>query len=281
MQLRVLQHVMKRFSGAVAAIVILALALGAPRAAQAWDLNLITNGDFTSYVTGPTPSGGPSQIVNDAGTTTVAEGYTALTGWNSTASSSGAPYNFTFLYTGLGDSHGSYAPAFGTYTYLWGPANGSNNGLAMPPSGNYLAMDGTDNVKTPLYQNVTGLTVGQNYVLNFNWAAAEFYAYSGNTTEQYQVTLGSQTQYTPIYNNTPAGFSGWMNATMTFTATATSETLSFLSLGTPDSLPPCALLADVSMTAAPEPSSILIFSIGLIGIGVVRRLRKPASPSAD
>jgi len=259
---------------AVVGIPVIALALGAPGAVLG---DLITNGDFTSYVTG---AFGPSQLVNDAGTTTVAQGYTSLTGWNSTASSSGSIYNYTFFYTAPGDSPGSYAPAYGTETRIWGPALGANNGLTMPPSGNYLAMDGTDNVKTPFYQNVTGLTPGQTYALNFNWAAAEFYAYSGNTTEQFQVSLGSNTQYTPVYANTPAGFSGWMNQTMYFTATSASETLSFLSLGTPDSLPPCALLADVSMNPVPEPSSMLTFGAGLLALAAVGMRQRARARSA-
>ncbi len=255
----------------------LALAPGAFGVARAG--NLITNGDFTSYVIGPgTPGGGPSQLVNGDGTTTVAEGYTSVTGWTSLASTDGPQYNYTFLYTGPGDTNPSYYPAGGTETYIWGPALGANNGLSMPPGGgNYLAMDGTDNVKTPLQQTISGLTVGQTYQLNFEWAAAEFYAYSGNTTEQFQVSFGSQTQDTIVYQNTPKGFSGWMTQSMDFTANSATQTLSFLSVGTPDSLPPVGLLADVSMQSVPEPGSLVLIGIGLVGAVGVRRLRKKAA----
>ena len=40
----------------------------------------------------------------------------------------------------------------------------------------------------------------------------------GPTTEQWQVSFGSQTQYTPIVSNASEGFTGWQYETMNFTA---------------------------------------------------------------
>ncbi len=266
---------------AVLGIAALVLGLGASGLARAGDL--IMNGNFTSYTTGSVPLNptGPSQLVNDAGTSTLAQGYTSVSNWASTASGAGPEYNYTFLYTGPGDTQGSYAPAYGTETYIWGTGNGGLNTITPPPGGgNYIAMDGTSPVNTPLYQMVSGLTAGQLYGVNFNWAAGQFAGFSGATTEQWQVSLGSQTLSTPTVNNPSHGFSGWMSQTLYFTATASSETLSFLSVGGPDTLPPCALLANVSMQSVPEPSAVVLLAIGLLGIGAVSRRVRTAKRAA-
>jgi len=74
-------------------------------------------------------------------------------------------------------------------------------------------------------------------------------------TEQWQVTLGSETLFTPVEDNVSHGFSGWLFETMGFTAASSSEPLSFLSVGTPNGVPPFALLDGVtlSQSTAPEP----------------------------
>jgi hypothetical protein len=64
-----------------------------------------------------------------------------------------------------------------------------------------------------------------------------------------------------------------MTQTFTFTATAATELLSFLAIGTPNGVPPFSLLDGVSMTAIPEPSSSLILAAGCAAMAGVRRLR--------
>ncbi len=77
------------------------------------------------------------------------------------------------------------------------------------------------------------------------------------------------------------GFTGWMTASFDFTATSASEVLKFLSIGGPTSLPPVALLDDVSLTgdipgSVPEPATWAMMGMGFAGLGLVayRRRRK-------
>jgi hypothetical protein len=91
-----------------------------------------------------------------------------------------------------------------------------------------------------------------------------------------EVTFGGTSTDTAVATYPDTGFTGWMHAKMTFTAIATSETLAFPGYGGPNGLPPAALLLDVTMTSVPEPSALLLLAVGVIGCGVVRRLRQPA-----
>jgi hypothetical protein len=212
--------------------------------------NLIVNGDFE------TTTAGIGQL-----------GYnTQATGWSTSG------YNFLFG-TGTADTLG----ATGQYgnVQLWGPHNGSANGMpaSSPAGGNYVAADGAYQVGA-ISQTVNGLTAGQTYALSFYWAAAQQYTFTGPNTEQWQVSLGAQTQNTAVYYNSSHGFSGWMSQTFDFTASGSSEVLSFLAIGTPTGVPPFSLLDGVTMNAVPESPTLLVSAFILLPVcgNVLRRL---------
>lgn len=194
---------------------------------------------------------------------------TTLAGW--TNGSSGSPgYSFVFnaapgTTSGTSaDNGGASGPSGGLS--LWGPGNGSINGLKTSPDGGaFYAADGAYGV-APLTQTVSGLTVGQGYVLNFYWGGAQQSSYDGVNTEQWQVNFGSETKFTEVLTNSSHGFTGWKYVTMSFTATSTSQLLSFLAIGTPSGVPPFVLLDGVTMQAVPEPSTFALLGLGVFGI---------------
>jgi hypothetical protein len=210
--------------------------------------DLVTNGGFE--VT--TPSTGGGQL-----------GYNInATGWTTTG------YNFLFT-PGSADTTG----VTGSYgnLQLWGPNNGPANGLpaTSPAGGNYVAADG-DFETAPISQTISGLTVGQSYEVGFYWAASQQEGFTGATQQYWAVSLGSQTEDTSTYFLPSQGFSGWMYQTDTFTATSTSEALSFLAVGNLP-VPPFLLLDGVSMTATPEPGTLPLLVTGLMGgLGILR-----------
>ncbi|OEZ63973.1 PEP-CTERM sorting domain-containing protein [Duganella sp. HH105] len=192
-----------------------------------------------------------------------------LSGWTSNG------YNFLFNSSNVdnGGTSGSYGNL-----ELWGPNNGASNGLqASPVGGNFVAADGAFEM-APLQQTVNGLVAGKQYNLTFYWAGAQQSGFDGATTEQWQVSLGNQTQSTAIKNNVNHGFTGWQKETFTFTASGASEVLSFLAVGTPAGVPPFSLLDGVSMVAVPEPQTwgMLGLGLGLVGFAARRRKAKAA-----
>ncbi len=246
----------------LAALAALAAALiGWLPSAQAQ--NLVTNGTF--QVTG----GSTSFQFGTWGPYSPAE---TLSGWASTG------YNFVFIpgSNAATSYYGANNVAF------WGPAYGVANGYtgSAPGGGDFVALDADypsndsagHSATAALTQTMTGLVPGAAYNVSFVWAGAQQQGFTGATTENLTVSLGSSSQTTKTVNLASQGFSGWINQTFGFIATGSSEVLSFLAGGSP-AIPPFVLVSNVSMTKVPEPASAALLLTGLAALGglVARR----------
>jgi hypothetical protein len=209
----------------------------APCLIQSAHANLALNGGFES-------------------TTGGASGQLGYNGFNATSWSVPAPSgSYTFLYeSGKADGPGS-SGQYGS-VQLWGPDNGSNNGLtaSSPAGGNFIAQDSAFQ-QGAIKQTISGLTVGAQYSVSFYYAAAQQYGFNGATFGHWDVSFGTETHSTSTLNIPNHGFSGWLSQTFNYTATSTSQVLSFFADGGPVGVPPFMLLDGV--TVVPEPSTMI------------------------
>ena len=258
-------------------------------------LTTATYGEFGSGYAGATPT--PTLTVagwSSAGYNYVYAPNTADSG-STSGMNAGAPYQAPGQFNIASGSAAGYGN-----TFLWGSNNkgagtmssgGTGTVDAVPGGGNFVALDGVYEV-SPISQTITGLTVGQIYVLKFWWAGAQQQSFTGPTTEWLVVNMGGtftgtgggtggyftngQTFTTSTISLPTTAFSGWYQQTMYFTASTSSETLSFLAGGTPSGEPPFSLVGSVDLETIPDVSNWLVFTgfgVLCILIEVMRRRR--------
>ncbi len=260
----------------------LVAAFGSSAAVAAPPTNLVTNGDFEAT--------GVGQI----GSVVTGTGWTNPIVWSSEAGRNVTAFNFIVDESADDNRNGfnggfasENTPLLGTNIFVWGPDNGVYNGFTSSQNGGkFLGGDG-GYASGALSQTISGLTVGQQYTLKFEWAGAQFTGETGNFWVGWDVQFapagvqgstfsvgGAQAGTVPSQ-----GFLDWTTATTTFTASATTQVLSFLATG-PSGLPPFSLLDGVSLTPVnppvPEPATmaLMLAGIGLLTVMSKRRSRQ-------
>ncbi len=195
----------------------------------------------------------------------------------------------------------------GTYLTTYGcPST-----LAVPGGYNEVEADANPDFESGFNYKITGLTAGTTYTLSFYQAASQQTTFGNglNTTEQWIVSLGgggfttclgcgtfnsyygsNESTYantdpdadivaTSLMTTPSGGMTNWNFVTLNLTADASTQYLSFLAWGndgTTANLPPIAFLTGVNSAAglAPEPASLTVFGVGLLGIGAMVRRRR-------
>ena len=150
-------------------------------------------------------------------------------------------------------------------------------GLASPDGGNFIFSD-ADFHNSTFTQTITGLTLGDTYLLSFYQALVQDtepgITIPGPVSAAWMVGFGAATQTSAgmTANGATLTTSPWALQTMTFTATSATQVLSFLSIGAGD--PPLIALDGISLEHVPEPgSAALVLLAGILAGGVYRRTR--------
>jgi len=188
-----------------------------------------------------------------------------------------------------------------------------------PTGGNYVQADGNPTYESGFNYSVSGLTVGQTYTLSFYQAGGQQQGFaSGLTTkEQWIIALGTAGlnvsttggPIDPIYGQTgtysdsdpnadivasqvmstpSGGVTPWQFVSVTLTADATTDLLSFLAWGDNGStvnLPPMVFLSGVDtpdvLNTVPEPGSVALVGLAMLGlVAASRKLKRTKAGAA-
>ena len=244
----------------VASLVLVILLVSSP--AFCGLQNLIVDGDFDNLGYTPTSTFTLDTIYNSGNPNAVMH---SINGWYLVNPTSSTNLECVVIQTDIQNCQHA-GLAFGAWPGL------SKNG------GNVLAVDGDPTFRVAVAQDITGLVINQQYTLTFEQAStSQYITNSVATTEQWQVTFGnpatngdvqtSTLMHTAANSDTP-----WTTQTMTFTAHAVTQTLSFLALGTPTGYPPVVLMDGASLlVATPEPDTFALVGFCLIALPMLSR----------
>lgn len=176
---------------------------------------------------------------------------------------------------------GAGAPTGWTLVVPTGESWQSFENHASPEGGSYFGIQDLDSFAprfnaVGITQLISGLQIGASYQLSF-FSMSNHTSLSPSAVQQWHVTFGAQDQ---TGQQTSASAQTWVQSTMTFTATATVQALTFAAEFLPGSYPEILNVDGVSLTAAavPEVSAQHLLAAGLLALAGLKLRRRRQAP---
>jgi len=147
------------------------------------------------------------------------------------------------------------------------------NTIIAAQSGNqYVELD--SNYNSSMYQEISGLNVGGEYELSFWYHARTNNGYNDNGINVYWGEYLPGDVALSIDGLKQVNTPGWIEQTVKLVASAETMFLMFAATGYSNSLG--GFIDNVSLTAVPEPGTLALFGLGLMGLVLARRQQKAA-----
>lgn len=174
-----------------------------------------------------------------------------------------------------GNNWGVYNSVNGWTTFSGAGIEIERNTIVTAQSGNqYVELDSHNN--SSMYQQLTGLSVGESYLLSF-WYHAR--TNNGDNDNGIDVSWGASAPgvlQLAIVNETLQSTNNlWIEKTVSLFANQSTMYLTFAATGLNNSLG--GFIDNISLTKAasvPESSGLVLFGLGLMGLIAVRRRTK-------